>query len=144
MYGVCRTTSYKHKPFSFFSRSAHNILLKIQQDHLHVNIKSNYFKASTTLVDLYRSSQEIMLNSQENTCARASFLTKLLAIGHRLASVNSCEFVLSCEFCEISKNIFFTECLRVTASAFGAERYHIVNLNLKLNSLQLGLIKIIR
>ena len=37
-------------------------------------------------------------NSQENTCARVSFLIKLF----------------SCEFCEIFKNIFLTEHLRVT------------------------------
>ena len=42
-------------------------------------------------------------NSQENTCARASFLIKLQARG-------------SCEFCEIFKNIFFTDYLRTTAS----------------------------
>ena len=40
---------------------------------------------------------EIFQNSQENTCARASFL-------------------FTCEFCEISKNTFFTEHLWATAS----------------------------
>ena len=39
---------------------------------------------------------EISLNSQENTCARVSFLIKL-----------TLELVFSCEFCEISKNTFF-------------------------------------
>ena len=38
---------------------------------------------------------EISQNSQENTCARVSFLIKLI-LTH----------VLSCEFCEISKNNF--------------------------------------
>ena len=42
---------------------------------------------------------EISQNSQENTCARDD-LTQMF----------------SCEFCEISKNIFFTEQLRATAS----------------------------
>ena len=37
---------------------------------------------------------EISQNSQENTCARVSFLIKLAQ-------------VFSCEFCEISKNTFF-------------------------------------
>ena len=40
---------------------------------------------------------EIPQNSQENTFARVSLLKKLHAQ------------VLSCEFCEISKNTFFTE-----------------------------------
>ena len=47
---------------------------------------------------------EILQNLQENTCARASFLTKLQAK------------VFSCEFCEISKNTFLTERLVATAS----------------------------
>ena len=50
-------------------------------------------------------------NSQENTCARktkaCNFIKK-----ETLAQV------LSCEFCEISKNIFFTENIRVTASPY--------------------------
>ena len=56
---------------------------------------------------------EISQNSQENTCGRVSFLVS-----------SACSFienetlaqVLCCEFCEISKNNFFTEHLRVTAS----------------------------
>ena len=44
---------------------------------------------------------EVPQNSQENTCARASFLIKLQASGLTLAQV------FSCEFCEISKSIFF-------------------------------------
>ena len=44
---------------------------------------------------------EISQNSQENTCASVSFLIKLQAF---------------CEFCEISKNTFFTEHLWTTAS----------------------------
>ena len=43
--------------------------------------------------------------SQENTCARVSFLIKLFLIR-----------VFSCEFCKISKNTFFTEHLWTTAS----------------------------
>ena len=41
---------------------------------------------------------EILQNSQENTCARDSFIKK-----------ESLARELSCEFCEISKNTFFTE-----------------------------------
>ena len=48
---------------------------------------------------------EISQNSQENTCARASFIKK-----ETLAQV------FSSEFCEISKNTFFTEHLWATVS----------------------------
>ena len=56
-------------------------------------------------------------NSQENTCARVSFVTYLQA---------SCKFVkketltqvFSCEFCKIFKNTFFAEHLRTVASVF--------------------------
>ena len=45
---------------------------------------------------------KISQNSLKNTCARVSFLIKLLAI--------------SCKCCQISKNTFFTEHLWTTAS----------------------------
>ena len=54
---------------------------------------------------------EISQNSQENTCARVSFLIKLqasdlLILGNKI----------SYEFREISEDAFFTEHLRPTAS----------------------------
>ena len=45
--------------------------------------------------------------SQENTCARVSFFIK-----ETLAQM------FSCEFCEISKNTFFTEHLWMTAAGY--------------------------
>ena len=56
---------------------------------------------------------EVLQNSQENTCARVSFL------------INACNFfkketltqVFSCEFCEISKNTFSHRTPPVAASA---------------------------
>ena len=45
---------------------------------------------------------EILQNSQENTCARVSFLIKLQVSG--------------CEFCEISKNTFFHRTPLIAAS----------------------------
>ena len=57
---------------------------------------------------------ELSQNSQENTCARVSFLIKL--------QVKACNFikkealVQACEFCEISKNTFLTRQMRVNAS----------------------------
>ena len=60
---------------------------------------------------------EISENSQEKTCTRVIFLNKVTGL-------QACNFikkethaqVLSCEFCEISKNTFFTEHLWTTAS----------------------------
>ena len=48
---------------------------------------------------------EISQNSQENTCARVSFLMKLQAEAFIKKETLAQEF--SCEFWEISKNTFF-------------------------------------
>ena len=61
--------------------------------------KSSHRRCSVRKVFL-----EISQNSQENACARASKIETLAQ-------------VFSCEFCEISKNTFFTE--HVWASASG-------------------------
>ena len=52
---------------------------------------------------------EISQNSQENICSRDSF---------SIIKKASLAQVFSCEFCEDSKNTFFTEHLRTTASVF--------------------------
>ena len=52
---------------------------------------------------------KIRQNSQENTCARVSFLIKLKAVPEILTRL------FSCEFCRISKRNFFTEHFRTTA-----------------------------
>ena len=51
---------------------------------------------------------EISQHSQENTCARVSFLIKLQASGNLLKKETLAQ-VFSCEICEISINTFFTE-----------------------------------
>ena len=76
----------------------------------------------------YRSSHErcsikklflkISQSSQENTCARVSFLINLQAEACNFIKKEILAQVLSCEFCKISKNTFFTEHLRTTASNF--------------------------
>ena len=48
---------------------------------------------------------EILQNSQENTCARVSFLIKLQASSNFIKK-ETLENVFSCEFYEISKNTF--------------------------------------
>ena len=79
---------------------------------------SGYTEAATRGV-LWKKLLEISQNSQENTCARVSFLIKLQA--EDLAQVALAQ-VFSCEFCEISKNTFFTEHLRTTVSGYNKWR----------------------
>ena len=55
---------------------------------------------------------EISQNSQENTCARVSFLIKLL----QLITKETLARVFSYEFCKISKNTFFYRTPPVAAS----------------------------
>ena len=59
---------------------------------------------------------KILLNSQENTCARVSFLKKLHAQACHIIKKETLARVLSCEFCKISKNIFFYKTPPVGAS----------------------------
>ena len=70
---------------------------------------------------------EISQNSQEHTCARDSFFKSKAC---NFVKKESLAEVLSCEFCEISKNTFFTEHLQTTA--FGMNGLVVPNLNLKL------------
>ena len=46
-------------------------------------------------------------HSQENTCARVSFLIKLQALDLQLYYKETLRLVFSCEFCEISMNAIF-------------------------------------
>ena len=57
---------------------------------------------------------EISQNSQENTCPGVSFFIKLQA--YKFFKKETLGQVFSCDFCEISKNNFFTEHVRTTAS----------------------------
>ena len=57
---------------------------------------------------------EISQNTQENTCARVSFLTKLQACN--FIKKETLAQVFSCEFCEIPKNTFSHRTPPVAAS----------------------------
>ena len=59
---------------------------------------------------------EILQNSQESTCATASFVIKLQASACNFIKKETLARVFSFDFCEISKNTFFTEHLRATTS----------------------------
>ena len=56
--------------------------------------------------------------SQENTCARVSFLISLQADACNFIKKETLAQVFSCEFCEISKNTFLTEHLRCGCFCF--------------------------
>ena len=60
----------------------------------------------------------ISQNSQDNSCARVSFLIRLQANSIRKETLTQ---VLSCEFCEISKNTFSYRIPPVAASALPTE-----------------------
>ena len=59
---------------------------------------------------------EICKNSQENTCGRDSFLIKFQALACNFIKKESLAQMFSYEFYKISKNTFFTERIRTTAS----------------------------
>ena len=59
---------------------------------------------------------EILQNSRKNICARAHFFIKLEAYTCNFIKKETLAQAFSCEFCEIYKNIFFTEHLPVTVS----------------------------
>ena len=59
---------------------------------------------------------EISQNLQENTRVWVSLLIKLQASACNFIKKETLARVFSCEFCKISKNTFFIEQLRTTAS----------------------------
>ena len=58
----------------------------------------------------------ILRNSQQNVCARVSFLIKLQAKTCNFIKKETLEHVFYCEFWDIFKNTFFAEHLWITAS----------------------------
>ena len=86
--------------------------------------KSNHRRCSIKKVSL-----NISRNLQENTCVKASFLLKL---HEAFIEKETLAQVFFCEFCDIFKNPFLTENLRVTASDLRMQVVIICNLNLSL------------
>ena len=62
-----------------------------------------------------RCSEKFDKNSQENTCARVSFLINLQAACNFIKRETLVQ-VFSCEFCQISESTSFTEHLWTTTS----------------------------
>ena len=61
---------------------------------------------------------EILQNSQENTCAKVSFLIKLQAEAFNFIKKETLIQVFSCEFCEISKDSFSYKTLPMATSVW--------------------------
>ena len=77
---------------------------------------TKFFRNSHGRCFIKKGFLEILQNSQESTCATALFLIKLQALALQLYLKETVAQVFSYEFCEISKNTFFTEYLWETAS----------------------------
>ena len=85
-------------------------------------LKTECLMLNLMLFSRYRSSRpevfckkvflKFSQNSQENTCARVSFLIKF----NKVVKKETLAQVFSCEFCEIFKNRFFKRVLLVAAS----------------------------
>ena len=80
-------------------------------------IFSRLSRSSHQVCSVRKGFLEILQNSQENTCARVSFLIKLQAACNFIKK-ETLPQVFSCEFCEMFKNNFFIENLGVTASDY--------------------------
>ena len=89
---------------------------------------------------------EISQDSQENTCARVSFLIKLQTKACNFIKKGTLAQMFSCELCEISKSTFFTEHPWTTASGWIVKKVWnslVLNLLWK-NSLPRKLLTLIR
>ena len=70
----------------------------------HMGLISSYDRSTQQTCSLKKLFLKISQNSQENTCARVSFLMKLQA--KAFVTKETLEQDFSCEFCEIFKNTF--------------------------------------
>ena len=92
-------------------------------------IMKTYSKSNHRRCSIKKVSLNISRNLQENTCVKASFLLKL---HEAFIEKETLAQVFFCEFCDIFKNPFLTENLRVTASDLRMQVVVICNLNLSL------------
>ena len=76
---------------------------------------------------------EISQNSQENSCAKVSFLIKLHALACNFIKKETLAQVFSCEFSEISKNTFCYRTPLVAASELLNQFWFLSNIILRKN-----------
>ena len=108
-FNVCVSDQFIDMSFITFFEALHSNMEKIAI--ISPPVKIQYSEAAVRRCSVKKVFLEILQNSQENNCVRDSFLIKLQA-------KTISETDVSREFCEISKNTFFTEHLRATASEY--------------------------
>ena len=118
--------SYFFKPYVIVAELALSSLSCVKYEYLLRNTEAVVQRCSVKRVFL-----EISQNSQENTCARVSFLIKLQAEVFNFIKKETLAQVFSCEFCEISKNTFFHR--TPLAAASGNVKYKCLKLSSLLN-----------
>ena len=79
-------------------------------------VRINVYCSSHRSCSVRKVFLEISQNSLKNTCARASFLIKLQSDACNYIKKEALALLLSCEFCEISKNTFSHRTPPVAAS----------------------------
>ena len=116
----CQLETSKYRQGSYSENKKKTVTSRQEGEYEMLNrcTKLKFTKAATRTVLYKKVFLEISQNSQENTSARASFLIKLQALDLNFIKKETLPEVFSCEFCEISKNTFFTEHLWTTASKF--------------------------
>ena len=90
------------------------IKLFFQDDYSHIGFSVFLSEAVVQRCSVKTVVLEISQNSQENTCTTVSSLIKLHS--WNFIKKETLEQVFSCDFCEISKSIVFTEHLWASAS----------------------------
>ena len=99
----------RQEKYIFPKRSILGIQNHLSNLSLTKEIRLYWFSRSELLCE---KSVKNSQNSEENTCARVSFLTSSFIKKEALTKV------FSCEFCDIFKNTLFTEHFWVTASGY--------------------------
>ena len=104
--------------FLIFRKCQPWIVLNMFLSFCQISCFSFVFQAVARKCFVKKAFLEILQNSQENTCARVSFLIKLQAEACNFIKKETLTQVFSSDFCEISKNTFSYRTPLVPASVF--------------------------
>ena len=103
---------YMHIFVYLYRFTVYLVIFKVNCEFIQAKWKKIKFKLKQPLEVFTKVSQ----NSQENFCARVSFLIKLQAPACNFIKKGTLAQLFTCEFFEISKSTFFTEHLWVAGS----------------------------
>ena len=103
--GVLKKTRKIHRKIRYFTSLYYKFL-----NRRHIS------KAVAQRCSVKKIFLEISQNSQEDICAKVSFLIKLQVQACNLIKKDTLAQAFSCEFCEISKNTYFHRAPLVVAS----------------------------